>query len=181
VLGVSVFLTIRRKLSWKVFRNAIAATAKISCMIYIIAAGAIIFGHFVAITRIPFDLATWIGSLNLSPTLTISLIFVGYLIGGCFLDSLAMLLLTVPIFLPLLVSLGFDPVWFGVIMIIVCNAAVITPPVGINAYVVAMVTEVPLEDIFRHILPFLFAEIVCFAILVAFPKIATFLPSLMGK
>ena len=96
-------------------------------------------------------------------------------------DSLAMILLTVPIFFPLLVSLGYDPVWFGVMIILICEIGVITPPVGINVYVVGMVTDVPLEQIFKHILPFFFAELVCIAILIAFPQIALFLPSLMGR
>ena len=179
--GVLAFLAVRRRLSWRVFRNALYATAKISCMVYIIAAGAIIFGHFFAVTRIPFDLAEWIASLQIPPTLTLVCVLVVYVVGGCFMDSLAMILLTIPIFFPTLISLGYDPIWFGIIVILIAEIGVITPPVGINVYVVEAVTEVPLEKIFKHILPFFFAEIVCIALLIAFPKIALFLPGLMGR
>ena len=179
--GVFVLLVIRGRISWRVFRDALYATLKINGMIYIIASGAIVFGHFFAVTRIPFDLAAWITSLNMPRTLTISMVLLVYIIGGCFMDSLAMILLTVPIFFPLLVSLGYDPVWFGVMIILITEIGVITPPVGINVYVVGMVTEVPLEQIFKHILPFFFAELVCIAILIAFPQMALFLPSLMGR
>jgi TRAP-type C4-dicarboxylate transport system permease large subunit len=109
-----------------------------------------------------------------------ALIIFGYLIGGCFMDSLAMITLTVPILFPLILSLGFDGIWFGVIIVLVGEMGVITPPVGINVYVIKGVApEVPLETIFRGIFPFLAAIIVCIVILIAFPRIALYLPNLL--
>ena len=103
-----------------------------------------------------------------------------YLIGGCFMDSLAMILLTIPIFYPVAVNLGYDPIWFGVIIVLITEMGVITPPVGVNVYVVSGVAkDVPLEIIFKGILPLLGALIVCNIILIIFPQIALFLPSLM--
>jgi TRAP-type C4-dicarboxylate transport system permease large subunit len=103
-----------------------------------------------------------------------------YLIGGCFMDSLAMILLTIPIFYPVAVNLGYDPIWFGVIIVLITEMGVITPPVGVNVYVVSGVAkDVPLEVIFKGILPLLGALIVCNIILIIFPQIALFLPSLM--
>jgi tripartite ATP-independent transporter DctM subunit len=177
--GVCVFLLARRKMTWAVFRNALSATARISCMVYIIAAGAIIFGHFFAVTRIPFELATLVQELRVPNMVTMGLILIGYLVGGCFMDSLAMILLTIPIFFPLVTSMGYDPIWFGVVMVLIVQCGVITPPVGINVYVVEGVMKVPLEKIFRHILPFLFANVVCILVLMWFPKLTTWLPSLV--
>jgi TRAP-type C4-dicarboxylate transport system permease large subunit len=102
-----------------------------------------------------------------------------YLVGGCFMDSLAMITLTIPIFYPAVVALGFDPIWFGVIIVVIVEMGVITPPVGINVYVIkGIARDVPIATIFRGILPFLIAELILVGILMAFPKIATFLPSL---
>src|SRR4030043_149892 len=102
-----------------------------------------------------------------------------YLLGGCFMDSLAMIMLTVPIFYPAVVALGLDPIWFGVIMVLVVEMGVITPPVGINVYVVKGIAKgVPLETVFKGAWPFLLAELVMVGILMLFPQIATFLPSL---
>jgi len=118
-------------------------------------------------------------SLPLPPMAIMGVIIILYIIGGCFMDSLAMITLTVPIFYPVVVALGFDPIWFGVITVMVVEMGVITPPVGVNVYVIKGISEdVPLETIFKGIFPFLAALVVMVGILMLFPKIATFLPSL---
>ena len=142
--------------------------------------GAAVFGHFLALTRIPFNLATWVGELSFSPTTVIALIILMYLVGGCFIDSLALILLTVPIFFPVITALGISPIWFGVIIVLVTQIGVISPPLGTNVYIIKGVAEdVPLGTIFKGVYPFLAAMIVCTAIIVAFPQVALFLPSLM--
>jgi len=115
----------------------------------------------------------------LPPMATMGIIILIYLLGGCFMDALALITLTIPIFYPAVLALGFEPIWFGVIIVLVTEIGVITPPVGVNVYVIKGIAEgVPLETIFRGILPFLGALIVAVGILMAFPQIATFLPSL---
>ena len=149
-------------------------------MVLVIVAGATVFGHFMAITRIPYIAAQWIGELPLpNYAIMVFIVFI-YLIGGCFMDSLAMILLTVPIIFPLVTALGFDPIWFGVIIVLITEMGVITPPVGINVYVVSGIAkDVPLEVIFRGAFPFLFAILACVTLLMIFPNIALFLPNLM--
>lgn len=183
--AVGAFLTIvlallRRQLDWRGFVQSLRDTTRISCMVMVIVTGAVVFGHFMAITRVPFELANWVGSLPLPPYAIMGLIILIYLFGGCFMDSLAMIMLTVPIFFPVVQSLGFDPIWFGVIIVLVTEMGVITPPVGINVYVVhGIAKDVPLETIFRGVFPFLLALLVCCAVLVIFPQLALFLPNLM--
>ncbi len=171
---------LRRQLTWRGFVQSLSDTTKISCMVMVIVTGAVVFGHFMAITRVPFDLAGWVGSLPLPPHAVLGLIILVYLIGGCFMDALAMIMLTVPIFFPVVQALGFDPIWFGVIIVLVTEMGVITPPVGVNVYVVhGVAKDVPLETIFRGVLPMLLAMLVCNLLLIIFPQIALFLPSLM--
>ncbi len=170
----------RRHISWEKFLVAIWESVRISCMVLVIVAGATVFGHFLAVTRIPYILADWVAGLPLPPWAIMGLIISIYLIGGCFMDSLAMILLTIPIFYPVAVNLGYDPIWFGVIIVLITEMGVITPPVGVNVYVVSGVAkDVPLEVIFKGVLPLLGALIVCNIILIIFPQIALFLPSLM--
>ena len=178
--GALVIAVVRRNISFKGFTQALLETTKISCMIMVIVAGATIFGHFLAITRIPFDIAGWIVGFNLPSWAIMSLIILVFLIGGCFIDALALIMLTVPIFYPVVSTLGYNPMWFGVIIVLVTQIGVITPPVGINVYVVnGVARDVPLQTIFKGVLPMLMALIIGTAILIPFPQIATFLPGLM--
>ena len=170
----------RRQIRWRQFLVAMWESVRISCMVLVIVAGATVFGHFLAVTRIPFLLADWVAGLPLPPWAIMGVIIFIYLLGGCFMDSLAMILLTIPIFYPVAVGLGYDPIWFGVVIVLITEMGVITPPVGVNVYVVSGVAkDVPLEVIFKGILPLLGALIVCNIILIIFPQIALFLPSLM--
>lgn len=183
--AVGAFLTlmiavIRRQLSWAHLMQSLSETTKISCMVMTIVAGAVVFGHFMAITRIPFALANWVGALALPKYAVMSVIILMYMAGGCFMDSLAMIMLTIPIFYPVVMDLGFDPIWFGVIIVLVTEMGVVTPPVGVNVYVVhGIAKDVPLETIFKGAFPFMLALFTCIAILLAFPQIATFLPNLI--
>lgn len=178
--GTIVISLLRRQIGFSGIIQSLLETTRISCMILVIVAGATVFGHFLAITRIPFDIANWVAGLNLPSFAIMGLIILVYLAGGCFIDALALIMLTVPIFFPVISSLGYDPIWFGVIIVLVTQIGVITPPVGINVYVVKSVArEVPLQTIFQGIVPLLIALLVATVILIPFPQIATFLPGLM--
>lgn len=179
--GVLLLTVITRRLSWTGFLNSLYDTTYNIAMIMLLVASAIIFGSFIAITRIPFELATFIGDLSLPNFIIILFILLIYLILGFFIDALAMILLTIPIFYPVVVdSLGYDPIWFGVVIVLVAAMGVITPPVGINVYIIKGVAkDVPLETIFKGIWPFLYAIIVLLILIVAFPIIITYLPDLI--
>jgi len=168
-----------RQLTWQGLLGAVKDALRITCMVMVIVTGATIFGHFMAVTKIPFILADWVVGLPLPTTAIMGVIVLIYLIGGCFMDALALITLTIPILYPVVLALGFDPIWFGVIIVLVTEMGVITPPVGVNVYVIkGIAKDVPLETIFKGILPFLVALIVAISILMAFPQIATFLPNL---
>ena len=178
--GTLVLALLKRNLTWNGFVTSLMDTTRISCMILVIVAGATVFGHFLAVTRIPFDIAHWISGVNLPSFAIIMLIIFVYLVGGCFIDSLALIMLTVPIFYPVITSLNYDPIWFGVVIVLITQIGVITPPVGINVYVVSGVArDVPLHVIFRGVIPLLIALIIGTALLIPFPQLALFLPDLM--
>jgi C4-dicarboxylate transporter DctM subunit len=167
----------RRQLSWRSFFEAGKEGLRTSCMVIFIITGAIIFGHFMAVSRIPFVLAEWLGGLPIHPMGVMGVIVFIYFIGGFFMDSMGLIVLTIPIFFPIVIKLGFDPIWFGVIIVLTGEMGVITPPVGVNVYVIKGISpDVPLERIFRGIFPFLWALIILTIILMFFPQIATFLP-----
>jgi C4-dicarboxylate transporter, DctM subunit len=179
--GGLIISLVRRTLKWKELMAALAETAKITAMIFLILTGATIFGHFMAVTRVPFTLSEWLGGLSLPPFVIMCLIVFGYLIGGCFMDSFALVVLTVPILYPVMKRLGFDPIWFGVMIVLVAEMGVITPPVGMNVYVIKGVfPDIPLEKIFRGIWPFLIGMCACALLIMIFPRLVTFLPSLMS-
>jgi tripartite ATP-independent transporter DctM subunit len=178
--GVLVLGLARRRLDMNGFMFAVKDALKITCEVIVIIAGAVVFGHFMAVAQIPMVLADWVGGLTLHPAAVMAIIVLIYLVGGFFMDALAMVTLTIPIIYPLVLSLGFDPIWFGVIIVLVTEMGVITPPVGINVYVIKSISEgVRLETIFRGIFPFLAAILAAIAILLAFPRIATILPELL--
>jgi len=183
--GVLLIGVIRRQITWKGFVKSLMETLRTSCMVLMLIAGAVIFGKFLAVTRIPFEIAGWVSGLAISPVLVLAVILVIYFFGGCFMDALAFVTLTVPIFFPVVMELGYDPVWFGIIIVMVTEMGVITPPVGINVYVVYGVAKnvldegVALEKIFKGIFPFLIAVIIGVLIMIIFPQIIMYLPNLM--
>ncbi|MBN2210968.1 MAG: TRAP transporter large permease [Sedimentisphaerales bacterium] len=179
-MGSIIIALVQRQLHFKAFVQSLRETMRTACMVMIIVAGAVVFGRFLAITRIPFELAEWLAHLSLPGAVIIAMIIAFYLVAGCFVDALALILLTIPIFHPVVTGLGYDPIWFGVMIVVVTQMGVISPPVGVCVYVVSGIArDVPLQTVFKGALPFLAALIVAAAILVMFPSLATFLPNLM--
>ena len=182
--AVGVFFTLlvtvgTKRLTWKGFIDSIRDSLKISCMVFFLVTGAIIFGRFLAVTRLPFIIAELAASLPVSPYVVLTLILIIYLVGGCFIDSLGFLVLTIPIFFPLGMALGFDPIWYAIILTMVTTMGAITPPVGVNIYVVkALAPEIELGTIFKSVSFFLMACIVCIIILIIFPDIVLFIPNM---
>lgn len=182
--AVGVFFTLlvilaARRITWKGLVDSMVDTLKISSMVFFLVTGAIIFGRFLAVTRIPFIVAEFAAGLPVSPYVILAFVLVIYLIGGCFMDSLGFLVLTIPIFFPLGIELGFDPIWFAIILTMVTTMGAITPPVGVNIYVVkALAPQIELSTIFKSISFFLMACIVCIIILIIFPDIVTIIPEM---
>lgn len=178
--GSLLIAVVRRQLSRQALVKALMETARTSCMVMIIVAGAVIFGRFLAVTRIHFELATWLTALAAPPWMVVALIVLFYLVCGCFIDALGLVMLTIPIFYPVIQSLNYDLIWFGVIIVVVTQMGVISPPVGVNVYVVSgMERDVALHTVFKGALPFLVCLILAAALLVAFPQLSLWLPSLM--
>jgi tripartite ATP-independent transporter DctM subunit len=178
--GTMVIGLLKRELTAKKLVQCLNESVRTSCMVMTIVAGAIIFGHFLAVTQLPSALASWMAGLPLPGWCVIAMIILFYLVGGCFLDALALDILSIPIFYPVIKALGYDLIWFGVMIVVVTMMGVITPPVGVNVYVVSgMARDVPMEKVFKGSMPFLYAIIVASIILTAFPQIALWLPSLV--
>jgi tripartite ATP-independent transporter DctM subunit len=178
--GAFIFFLAMGHFSRKNLIGSLDQAARTTAMIFIIVIGATVFGHFLAVTKIPFELSGFIAGLGVSRYVVMALILFLLIALGCFMEGIAILVLTMPILYPLVTGLGFDGVWFGVIMVVMLNIGLVTPPVGVNVYVTAGVAkDVPLMTIFRGVIPFWIAMIACAILLVAFPQIATFLPSLM--
>ena len=183
--AVGVFFTLvvsvaARRLSWKGLMNSIGETLKISCMVFMLVAGAIIFGRFLAVTRLPFIVADFAAALPVPRYAILALVLIIYLIGGCFMDSLGFLVLTIPIFFPLGVALGFEPIWYSILLTMVTTMGAITPPVGVNIYVVkALAPDIKLGTIFQSVSFFLVACIISIIILILFPQLALIIPNAM--
>jgi tripartite ATP-independent transporter DctM subunit len=158
---------------------ALARAARTSCMIVLIILGAQIFGYFFTLTQTTQHLVAWVGSLHIPPWMIMTLIVGIYIFLGTFLDQIAILILTVPVMLPLVTSLGFDPVWFGVTVIVTAEVGLVTPPVGLNVFVVSRYTKRPLEQVFRGVLPHVVAHLLVIALFIAFPQLILWLPSTM--
>jgi len=176
--GALIIGLARRELTWQGFWEASKDGIRISCMILVLIAGATIFGHFMAVSTIPFVLADYLGALPVPPVVVMIILCAFWFILGCFIDAMALIVLFVPIVFPVVMALGFDPIWFGVMITVLSMVAVATPPVGVNLYVIKGVAkEIPLETIFKGVLPFLIPFLIALALLIAFPQLATFLPS----
>lgn len=170
----------RRRLTWAALSDALLQTVRTTAMVFLILIGAHIFSPFLALSRIPVDLANALTALALPTLAVLVIILVVYIILGMFLEGFAILVLTVPIVFPIMLAMGLDPIWFGIFMVIVLEMGLISPPVGINVFVVKGIAEdVPMYRIFAGILPFWVAMMVCVAILIAFPQIALILPNTM--
>ncbi len=169
-----------RRLTWSGLISSITETLKVSCMVFVLVTGAIIFGRFLAVTRIPFLVADFAISLPVPPFVILAFVLLIYLIGGCVMDALGFLVLTIPIFFPLGMALGFDPIWYGIILTMVTTLGAITPPVGVNLYVVkALAPEIAIGTIFKSVSFFVVASIISIVILIIFPEIVLLIPALL--
>ncbi|MEM7025514.1 MAG: TRAP transporter large permease, partial [Pseudomonadota bacterium] len=177
---VSVMALSTAKVRFSGFPAILRDTVTMTAMLYLIVIGAHVFGPFLALTHIPASLATGLETLGLGKYATLFLILIAYIILGMFFDGLAMLVVTLPVVFPIITGLGFDPIWFGVIAVIVIEMGLITPPVGINVFVVkGVATSVPMSTIFKGVLPFWLAMAVCLGLLILAPQVALFLPGQM--
>ena len=179
--GAFIFAIIKKRLSWKAFKESLSTSIKTSVMVFAIILGAMLLGYFLTVTRIPFDLAGYVGALPFNRYVILVLVLLTLMILGCVIETMAIILLTVPIFFPLIVQLGFDPIWFGILVVRVTEIGLLTPPVGLNVFVIKGVApDVPIGTIFKGVFPFLIADLCHVAILIAFPQIVLFLPNMMG-
>jgi TRAP-type C4-dicarboxylate transport system permease large subunit len=151
-------------------------------MVFLILIGAHIFGYFLTISQIPDQLSILATEGGLGRYTILSVLILAYIVLGCFMEGLAIMVLTIPIVYPMIVGMGFDPIWFGVIITLVMEMSLITPPVGINVFIISGIAkDVPMYTIFRGIFPFWVAMLVCIILLVLFPQIALFLPGTMSS
>jgi len=170
---------VARRITWKGFIDSILDTLKISCMVLILITGAIIFGRFLAVTRLPFIVADFAAGLPVSKYIILAIVLLIYLVGGCIMDALGFLVLTIPIFFPLAEALGFDPIWYAIIITMVTTMGGYTPPVGVNMYIVkALDPEINFGTIFKSASFFFLACILSIIIIIIFPEIALFIPGL---
>jgi C4-dicarboxylate transporter, DctM subunit len=178
--GALVFALARGTLTWKTLYASLVESARTTSMLFLILIGALMFAEFVNITSMPGDLKSLVSRYNLHPIMVVAFIMVIYVVLGTAMEELSMILLTVPVFFPLVVHLGLDPIWFGILIVVVVEIGLISPPVGMNLFVInTMLPQVPTRTIFRGVLPFMAADCIRLAILVAFPIISLYLPSLM--
>jgi C4-dicarboxylate transporter DctM subunit len=178
--GAILIGLLTRNLNWEKFKKALLGTTRTSAMVLLIIACAMIFSRFLTVSRLPQALAEWVGELHASPYIVLICVMIIYIIGGCFMDALSFLIITINIFYPMIVAAGFDPIWFGVIIVILLETGAITPPVGINVYVIkGIAPEIELYTIFKGISPFLVMMFIFLAILTLFPDIALVLPKLI--
>jgi len=177
--GALVISAASRRLTLKRFFDSLLEATKITVMIMLLIVGAFILMKFLAISKLPFMLAGTISGLQLPTYAIFAGIIILYILLGMFLDVFAAVVLTIPVIYPLVVAMGFDSIWFGVVIVLILEMGLITPPVGLNVYALAGVTDIPLHTIFRGVLPFVVAMIICVILLVVFPQIALFIPSKM--
>jgi len=175
-----VFALWRRSLTWRTLYLSLVEGARTTAMLFLILIGALMFGEFVNITTMPTDLRDIVNRFALHPFLVVAAIMTIYVLLGTAMEELSMILLTLPVFFPIIVSLGLDPVWFGILIICVVEIGLISPPVGMNLFVLStLIPDVPTRTVFRGVMPFVVIDCVRLAILIAFPIISTWLPSLM--
>ena len=178
--GAFGFALLRRTLDWRSLLDVLIDSARTTAMLFIILVGALIFANFVNYTGMPGELRSFVADHHFKPITVIAAICLIYVVLGTAMEELSVILLTIPIFFPLVTGLGFDPVWFGIIIVVIMQIGLISPPVGMNMFVVkSMLPGVSTAAIFRGVTPFVFAEIVLLAVLVAFPSISLVLPQFM--
>ncbi|MDH3235002.1 MAG: TRAP transporter large permease [Alphaproteobacteria bacterium] len=171
-----------RAMTWKVLAESLLETIWTTGMLFFIVIGAFLFAYFMVLTRLPNSLAEWVQGLQMAPWMVIMMMIAFYIVLGCFLDAISMILITIPVFLPLAQGLGFDPIWFGILVLVVVEVGMITPPVGLNIFVIrAQLPDVKLVDVYWGIVPFLAAAAGLVALLMLFPDLAMWLPQQLYK
>ncbi|MDM0005287.1 TRAP transporter permease [Variovorax sp. J22G73] len=179
--GAFILGLVRRKLDGPKIREALLSATRTAAAVFTVLIGALLFGYFLTITQSPQKLTEFLTGLGIGRYGVLALIMVMYLVLGCLMDAMAMIILTVPIIYPVIVHLGFDPIWFGVIIVMTVELGLIHPPVGMNVFVIkSVVKDVSFTTIFKGVLPFIVTDIVRLVILIAFPIIALWLPTRMG-
>ena len=179
--AVLLLSVIKRDINLKGFIKSVVESLRTACMVLVLIAGSTILGHFLAVTKIPMIASDWVISLPLNRYVVMIIISLIYQMGGSFIDDLAFMILATPIFYPAIIKLGFDPIWFGMIIAITVMIGVVIPPVAINVFVVKNITKVPFGVIYKGVYPFLISLVVCGALLFLFPQLATWLPSVLMK
>ena len=178
--GTLIIGVLRRRLTLRGTVDALKEATRLTGAIFVIAIGAVIFGYFLTITRAPQNFANYVGDLAWEPTSVLLIIILGYIVLGMFLDSLAIILLTVPIMVPVVAELGYDPIWFGILLVMVVEIGLITPPYGMNVFVLKSVApDLSLGEIYRGVFPFIGVDLVRVALIVIFPIIVLYLPNSM--
>ena len=179
--GAFLFAWLRRRLTWAVLSSVLVESARTTGVLFLVLIGALIFANFINFTSLPGDLQGYVKQFALQPIVVIALICAIYIVLGCVLESMSMILLTVPVFYPLVQHLGFDLIWFGIVVVVVTEISFITPPVGMNVMVLkTLLPEVSMRTIFRGVVPFVVADFVRLALLIAFPAITLLLPKYLG-
>jgi len=179
-VGAFLFGLAKRQLGWRALRAALEETVSTTSMVFFIVIGADLFGYFMTLSQMPMRLAAWLAGLHVAPVVVLWTIILTYILLGALMDELAMILLTVPIFFPVMTALGYDPIWFGVIIVVVVQIGLIAPPIGLNVFVIGgMARDVPLATIYRGVMPFLAMQVVLLVLLTVWPKMALLLPSTM--
>src|SRR5699024_8019227 len=177
-----VFAVVTKRLDLKKLLKALDDSIRLTAMIFLILIGTTLFSQFLSISRIPVKLTSFIGELSVSPYVILALILVVYLILGLFIEGLSIFVLTLPIVYPLISDLGFDGVWFGIIMVMVVNIGLLTPPLGINVFIIKGVAiHISIHNIFRGVIPMVIAMVISVVIVIVFPEIVTFLPEFMRE
>jgi C4-dicarboxylate transporter, DctM subunit len=178
--GAFLFALARRRLTWKILFQVLVESARTTAMLFTLLIAATIFANFVNFTTMPNDLKEWITHLGLSPVLIITAMMFIYIVLGTVMEELTMVLLTIPLFFPIVTALGFDPVWFGVLIVMIVQIGLISPPVGMNLFVInTLLPKVGLSNIFKGCWPFVLTMIFVLGLLIAFPQLSLWLPSLM--
>jgi C4-dicarboxylate transporter DctM subunit len=178
--GAMVFALWRRALNWRTLYAALLESARTTAMLFMILIGALMFADFINISTMPADLKAFVTQFQLSPITVVAAICVIYVLLGTAMEELSMVLLTLPVFFPIIIHLGYDPVWFGILIVVVVEIGLISPPVGMNLFVLkTLLPQVPTTTVFRGVMPFMLADCVRFALLITFPIISLWLPSLM--
>jgi len=179
--AVLILSIAKRDINFKGYVKSVVESLRTACMVLMLIAGSTVLGHFLAVTKIPMITADWVVTLPLHPYTIMVIIGFIYLIGGSFIDDLAFMVLATPIFYPVIQKLGFNPIWFGMIIMITVMVGVVVPPVAINVFVVKNITKVPFGVIYRGVLPFLLSLLVCAVLLFIFPELCTWLPEVLMK